>query len=116
MSEAARVRLAGPLSVTIGPVRFDGGRFPGRQGRIVFAALVLAATRPVERDRLAEIVWPNALPPSWTRDLSVIISKLRALLGDDVSITTGAGRWYALTFRHNCQVDVVDACTSVEHA
>ncbi|MGO9877407.1 MAG: AAA family ATPase [Acidimicrobiia bacterium] len=116
MSDAARVRLAGALSVTSGSVRLDGGRFPGRQGRIVFAALILAAARPVERDRLAEIVWPNTLPRSWTRDLSVIISKLRALLGDDVSITTGHGRWYALAFRDGCRVDIVDARTSVEDA
>jgi len=116
MSDAARVRLTGPLSVTSGSVHLEGGRFPGRQGRIVFATLVLAAARPVERDRLAEIVWPNTLPTSWTRDLSVIVSKLRALLGDDVSITTGRGRWYALTFRDGCKVDVVEARLFVECA
>jgi len=116
MSGATRVRLAGALSVTDGSARLDGGRFPGRQGRIVFAALILADGRPVERDRLAEIVWPNTLPRSWTRDVSVIISKLRALLGDDVTITTGHGRWYALAFRDGCRVDIVDARTSVEEA
>ncbi len=109
MTDSVRVRLAGPLAVTCGTVRHDAARFPGRQGRLVFAALALANGRPVERDSLAEIVWPNGLPPAWTRDLSVIVSKLRVLFGDEVSITTGRGRWYALAFHDECQIDIVDA-------
>src|ERR1700737_3271950 len=89
------IRLAGPLEVTAGATRLGPGVFPGRQGRIVFAALALSGG-PVDRNELADILWPNRLPSSWTRDLSAVISKLRALLAGVADVTTGGGRWYAL--------------------
>jgi DNA-binding SARP family transcriptional activator len=67
------IRLAGPLEVAAGGRRFATGDFPGRQGRIVFAALAFTG-RPVDRNELADILWPNRLPASWTRDLSAVIS------------------------------------------
>ena len=82
MSISVNIRLAGPLEVTAGPTRFEPGDFPGRQGRIVFAALASSAG-PVDRNELADILWPNRLPSSWTRDLSAVISKLRALLAGE---------------------------------
>src|SRR3954452_4237301 len=110
-----RIRLAGPLAVTAGDTRFEPADFPGRQGRIVFAALALAHG-PVDRNELADILWPNRLPSSWTRDLSAVISKLRALLAGVADVATGSGHWYALELPANASVDVVAAARSVERA
>ena len=96
------IRLAGPLEVTAGATRFEPGDFPGRQGRIVFAALAFSG-RPVDRNELADILWPNRLPASWTRDLSAVISKLRALLAGVADVATGGGRWYALELPADAQ-------------
>jgi len=86
------IQLAGPLEVRAGATRFERGDFPGRQGRIVFAALAFSG-RPVDRNELADILWPNRLPASWTRDLSAVISKLRALLDRFVAdVEAGAQR------------------------
>src|SRR3954454_14828444 len=103
-----RIRLAGPLAVTAGDTRFEPADFPGRQGRIVFAALALAHG-PVDRNELADILWPNRLPSSWTRDLSAVISKLRARFASVADLTTGGGRWYALELPPTATVDVTDA-------
>src|SRR5689334_4021298 len=118
MSQAVadtHIRLAGPLEVTAGGVRFDATDFPGRQGRLVFAALALARA-PVDRNELADILWPNQLPSSWTRDLSAVISKLRAMFVDIADVATGSGRWYALELPTTATVDVADATNAIERA
>ena len=109
------IRLAGPLEVTAGETRYSPGDFPGRQGRIVFAALAFAG-RPVDRNELADILWPNRLPASWTRDLSAVVSKLRARFADVIEVTTGSGRWYALSFPAGARIDVADAAAAVAEA
>ncbi|MDQ1475577.1 MAG: hypothetical protein QOE62_806 [Actinomycetota bacterium] len=109
------IHLAGPLQVTAGTTRFEPADFPGRQGRIVFAALACSG-RPVDRNELADILWPNRLPSSWTRDLSAIISKIRALLTGVVDVVTGGGRWYALELPPNARVDTATALLAVERA
>ncbi|MDQ1383021.1 MAG: hypothetical protein QOG65_400 [Actinomycetota bacterium] len=109
------ITLAGPLQVTAGSTRFESGDFPGRQGRIVFAALACSG-RPVDRNELADILWPNRLPSSWTRDLSAIISKIRALLTGVADVVTGGGRWYALDLPPSARVDTATAILAVDRA
>jgi hypothetical protein len=58
-----------------GTVRFDERRLMGRQGRLAFAYLVGEHLRAVSRDELAEELWLGAVPPSWERSLSALISK-----------------------------------------
>jgi DNA-binding SARP family transcriptional activator len=53
---------------------------PGRQGRMLFAYLVLNRARPVPRDELFEALWPDSVPAQATASLSVLLSKLRAAL------------------------------------
>jgi DNA-binding SARP family transcriptional activator len=109
------IRLAGPLEVTAGGTRFDATAFPGRQGRLVFAALALARG-PVDRNELADILWPNQLPSSWTRDLSAVISKLRAQFTGVAEVATGSGRWYAIEFPPATTIDVEEATVALERA
>jgi hypothetical protein len=49
-----KVFLAGRIAVEIDGAVADEGRFPGRQGRLLFAYLVAEQGRPVPRDELAE--------------------------------------------------------------
>jgi len=55
-------------------------RLRGRQGRLAFAYLVSERDRPVSRDELIELLWPDRTPPAFEVALSALLSKLRAML------------------------------------
>lgn len=93
--------------------------FPGRQGRLIFAYLATSA-RPVPRAELADALWPQGPPPNWKRDLSALISRLRALLAavglDGGHSLIGAGGCYHLRLPVDAVVDVDVARRSAEQA
>jgi DNA-binding SARP family transcriptional activator/ABC-type branched-subunit amino acid transport system substrate-binding protein len=75
-----RISLTGRVSIEANGARVDERSFPGRQGRLVFAYLLAEEGRAVPRDELAELLWGEAPPARWEKALSVLVSKLRALL------------------------------------
>ncbi len=77
---AVRICLTGGISIETPTVLIDESAFPGRQGRLAFAYLALAAQRPVPRDALADALWSDQLPSSWDAALTSLLSKLRSLL------------------------------------
>jgi DNA-binding SARP family transcriptional activator len=117
MSEAVVVRLLGRLGVEHGPRWLDGTALPGRQGRVVLAYLALSR-HPVARDELADHVWPGALSTSWERDLSAVVSKVRAAL-DTIQVGSflhGAFGCYELQLPSDSRVDADDVMRFVEEA
>ena len=76
-SSQLKVFLAGRVAVESDGVSIDEARFPGRQGRLLFAYLVAEQGRPVPRDELAEALWGDRPPATWDKALTVIVSKLR---------------------------------------
>jgi class 3 adenylate cyclase len=114
---SARVRLTGEMLVETQQGTARAADFPGRQGRLAFARLALSPS-PVERAQLAEVVWPDRLPRSWERDLSAVVSKVRALLisiglEDPVRQAMGC---YQLRLGADVSVDVLDAMRFAEDA
>jgi DNA-binding SARP family transcriptional activator len=111
------MRLLGRLGIEHGRRWLDGSALPGRQGRIVLAYLTLCH-HPVSRDDLADLVWPDALTASWERDLSAVVSKVRAALDsiDLGPILHGALGCYELQLPPGSRVDVEDAVRFVEDA
>ena len=77
-----RISLTGRVSIEANGAILDEHSFPGRQGRLVFAYLLAEEGRAVPRDELAEVLWGDAPPATWEKALSVLVSKLRALLED----------------------------------
>src|SRR5262245_65068766 len=75
-----RVSLLGRVSLEAEGGAVDEARFPGRQGRLLFAYLVAERGRAVPRDELAEALWGDAPPPTWDKALTGIVSKLRGLV------------------------------------
>jgi class 3 adenylate cyclase/DNA-binding SARP family transcriptional activator/tetratricopeptide (TPR) repeat protein len=106
------------LAIEANGVRLDEQRFPGRQGRILFAYLAVQHGRPVPRDELAELLWGGDLPATWEKALRVLTTKLRALLeecGIDGSTTLrSAFGCYQLTLPADAWIDVDAAVTALE--
>jgi DNA-binding SARP family transcriptional activator/tetratricopeptide (TPR) repeat protein len=61
-----------------------GGALPGRQGRLLFAYLVLNRDRDCGRAELIDLLWPERPPAAAETALSALLSKLRRALGDGV--------------------------------
>lgn len=98
--DSPRITLCGRLSVV-----WDGdeleGAIPGRQGRLLFAYLVLNRSRPVRRDELVEALWADeGLPSGGEGLLAPPLSRLRKALGpgrldgrSELSLVLGDDPW-----------------------
>src|SRR4051794_39314897 len=91
-----RVFLLGRVAAEANGRLVDEGRFPGRQGRLLFAYLVTAESTPVPRDELAHAVWGESPPATWEKALTVLVSKLRGLVAADGIALTNAFGCYRL--------------------
>jgi SARP family transcriptional regulator, regulator of embCAB operon len=117
-STRAQVRLLGRMHLQAGEVLVPASAFPGRQGRLAFAYLVLHR-RPIVRAELAEAVWASEPPEGWSKSLAAIVSKLRVLLtrvglpGDVLAAGLGA---YELRLPAGVVVDFEAALDQVEVA
>src|SRR3954454_6172434 len=76
-----RIELCGRLLVEIDGEALQGA-LPGRQGRLLFAYLVMHRSRPVRRDELVEALWAeDGQPASGDALLRPPLSRLRKALG-----------------------------------
>jgi DNA-binding SARP family transcriptional activator/ABC-type glycerol-3-phosphate transport system substrate-binding protein len=85
------IRVLGPIGV------FENGRqvaLGGRRQRSVLAGLVAHAGEGVTTDRLIELVWGEAPPPTARKSLQTYVSRLRHILGEAVIVSRPDG--YAL--------------------
>jgi DNA-binding SARP family transcriptional activator len=82
----------------------------GRQGRLVLAYLACERSRAVRKEELADLLWPDRLPESWSASLSAVISRLRRLLteagldGAEAIMSTGGA--YRLVLPPDAVVDL----------
>jgi SARP family transcriptional regulator, regulator of embCAB operon len=106
------VQLCGHLVVELRGCRVEE-RLPSRQGRILFAYLVLEHPRAVRRDELTQALWGEAPPKNHAAALTVLLSKLRAAVGADVLTGRGDVR---LTLPPDARVDVEQALAAVHRA
>ncbi|MGZ4356770.1 MAG: BTAD domain-containing putative transcriptional regulator [Gaiellaceae bacterium] len=108
------------LAIEASGTRLDEQRFPGRQGRIVFAYMAAQHGRSVPRDELAEVLWGADLPRTWEKALRVLTTKLRALLEEcgleGSTVLRSASGCYQLTLPADAWIDVDAAASAVEQA
>jgi len=84
---ATRVQLCGRLAVTWEGRRVEDD-LPARQGRLLFAHLVVHRARPVTRDELTEALWGDTPPAAADATLRALLSRLRRVLGPG-AVTAG---------------------------
>jgi DNA-binding SARP family transcriptional activator/EAL domain-containing protein (putative c-di-GMP-specific phosphodiesterase class I) len=68
------IELPGPESVAA------HAALPGRRAELVFAFLAVEHHREVSRDELADALWPELLPDTWTAALRGVVSEVRRFL------------------------------------
>src|SRR4051794_17675469 len=81
----------------LGDFRFDGAELDtlrSRQARTLLKRLALERGATVATDSLAEAVWPAQLPSQPDRDLHVLVSRARSVVGGDRVVRRDGG--YAL--------------------
>src|SRR5690349_11689695 len=106
------VQLCGHFVVELRGRRVEQ-RFPSRQGRMLFAYLVLQRPRAVGRHELIESIWAGDLPANCASALTVLLSKLRAAVGADV--LAGRGSVY-VALPPDARVDVEQALAALHRA
>ena len=78
-----RIQLCGRLVVRLAGQRVEDA-LPGANGRLLFAYLVLNRLRRMDRDELLTAVYGDDAPPDHNPRLSVLLSKLRRVVGPEV--------------------------------
>jgi SARP family transcriptional regulator, regulator of embCAB operon len=85
----SKVQLCGSFFVEIEGERLDKA-LPGRQGRLLFGYLTANRSRPVERSKLVDVLWPQGAPSGAETTLRGLIFRMRQALGD--GCLTGKGQ------------------------
>ena len=109
-SAATRIQVCGRIVVVLDGRRIEEA-LPSRQGRLLFAHLVVNRRRPATRPQLIDALWPSGPPAAADRALSALLSKLRTALGGD--LLTGRDR-PALALPSDAYVDI-DAASDRLH-
>jgi DNA-binding SARP family transcriptional activator len=79
-SSPTRIQLCGRLAIVRDGQRVEGA-LPNRQGRVLFAQMVVNRHRAVSRGELIEAVWPDGPPAAADQALRALLSKIRGALG-----------------------------------
>ena len=77
---ASRIQVCGPIVVELDGTRVEAA-LPSRQGRVLFAYLVVNRTRQIPRPEIVEALWPTGGPHDADAALSALLSRLRKVLG-----------------------------------
>jgi DNA-binding SARP family transcriptional activator len=80
--DETRIRLCGRFVVRLNGRRIEQA-LPGALGQLLFAYLVLNRLRRIDRDELLVAVYGEEATPDHSPRLSVLLSKLRRVLGAD---------------------------------
>src|ERR1700730_8261953 len=119
-ASSLRIYLTGEVQVENGGRLLGESQLGGPQGRVVLAYLVTERKRAVTQAEIAEALWPESLPASWTLALSAIVSKLRSRLAGvglpRSHIIGNAFGCYQLTPPEETWVDIEAALAGVDAA
>ena len=111
-ADGTRIELCGSLRVVIGGLPVTA-RLPGRQGRALFAFLVVNRHRPVNRQELLDVLWPGDLPEAPEAGLSTIIARVRRAVGHGMIDGRAELR---LRLPENTEIDIERVAPGAEEA
>ncbi len=108
----ARIALSGTLRAEIGG-RDVAAELPGRQGRALFAFLVVNRHRSVPRGELTGVLWPHEPPEAPEAGLATVLARTRRALGEGVVQGRGELR---IMLSPDAEVDIERAEAAAEAA
>jgi DNA-binding SARP family transcriptional activator len=114
-----RIYLTGELCVETERALIRDVAWPGRQGRLVFAYLVVNRGHTVAREQLLDLLWPDGAPPSAETALSAVVSKLRGTLKSAAAsriLLEASLDGYALRLPPKAWIDLEAARNAVDEA
>jgi DNA-binding SARP family transcriptional activator len=83
VEQGTRIQLCGRFAVRVGGRRVESA-FPGPQGRLLFALLVVNRHREISRDETIDALWGETAPSAPGVALSALLSKLRSAIGPEL--------------------------------
>ena len=107
-----RLRVCGPLFACLRGVDVTS-HLPTGQARVLFVHLVVNRGTPLSRARLVDALWPHDPPEHADRDVTVLLSRLRAVVGTEV---LPAGPTVEIVLPAAAEVDREQAHAHVDHA
>jgi len=79
-----RVYVTGRVGVEVdGQVVINERRFRGKQDRLLFVYLVCERSRPVAKEELASVLWPEDQSDAWEAAISAFTSRLAGMLSSE---------------------------------
>ena len=114
-----RIYVTGRISIEYGETLVEERALSGRQGRLAFAFLVSERQRPVTKEELISVVWPDSPPREIETALSAILSKLRSALRkaavtrDAVEVRSGT---IQMRLPADVWIDLEHAANSIDEA
>lgn len=78
---AIRINVIGPITVQTGAQTLSGTQIGSRKSRQLLMALALENPRRLNVDQLVDRLWGEDAPEKASRNISTLVSRLRALLG-----------------------------------
>jgi DNA-binding SARP family transcriptional activator len=112
LAPPVRIQVCGTLAVEVDGRRIEHD-LPGRQGRMLFAYLVVHRLRPIRRDELVDALWPRTPPAAADTALRALLSKLRRVLPDS---TLDGRAELRLSLPSDAFVDLEDARAAIHRA
>src|SRR5258708_36203733 len=109
---STRIQLCGPYVVELEGRRVEPS-LPGRQGRLLFAYLVLNRDRPIDRGELVDAIWSQEPPRDPADALAPLLSKVRTALSNR---WLGGRSRITLMLPPHAEVDVERALAAVHLA
>lgn len=115
-----RIYVTGRVAVEVdGQVVIDERQFRGKQGRLLFVYLVIERSRPVAKEELASVLWPDEQSEAWEAALSALTSRLAALLGsvevEGISFSRSFGQ-YQIRLPADAWVDIEAGNSALDRA
>jgi DNA-binding SARP family transcriptional activator len=113
-----RIYLTGRISIEYGETLVEERELAGRQGRLAFAFLASERQRPISKEELTSVVWPDTPPREIETALSAILSKLRTVLKKASPAATVEVRSGTIQLRlpSDVWVDLEHAANSIDEA